>query len=157
MNVSFQTPSYCFEVKFNHTVTAKRVVDSLPYDSTLCVQEHNLCFKIDIKVPYGQATSLVDAGDVIYSPKSGNISIYFSPIKLKQDDLVITIGKTEIDPVAIRRMKTGDPIHIMFLSAEEKSQKTQDQKKDFPTNRKLTQSEIDDLVQQLLARKKEGQ
>ena len=156
MNVSFQTPSYCFEAKFNLSVSAKVVVDSLPYDSTLCVEKHNLCFKIDIKVPCGQATSLVNSGDVVYSPNSGSICIYFSPVKLEPDNLVITIGRTEIDPVAIGNMKTGDPIHIMSISPEENSQKTQGQKKDFPTNRKLTQSEIDDLVQQLLVRKKEG-
>ncbi|MFH1093521.1 MAG: hypothetical protein V1739_05120 [Candidatus Omnitrophota bacterium] len=69
---------------------------------------------------------------------------------------MITIGKTEIDPVAIGYMKTGDPIHIMSISPEKDSRITQKLKTDFPSNRKLTQSEIDMLVQQLLAEKKEG-
>ncbi len=154
MNVSLQTPNYCFEAKFNLSVTAKMIVDSLPFNSTIRVEKHNLCFKTDIKVPCGQATDLVDIGDVVYSVKNGSICVYFSPVKLEPDNPVITIGKTEIDAVAIGHIRTGDPIHIMSISPSEDSRKTQTPKTDFPENRKLTQSEIDDLVQQLLAQKK---
>ena len=152
MNVSLQTPNYCFEAKFNLSVTAKMVVDSLPFDSTICVEKLNICFKIDIKPSCGQSTDLVNVGDVVYSEKTGNICIYFSPVKLEPDNPGVVIGRTEIDAVAIGRMKTGNPIHIMSISPEDSSQKAP--KTDFPTNRKLLQTEIDNLVQQLLSQKK---
>ncbi|MFH1093522.1 MAG: hypothetical protein V1739_05125 [Candidatus Omnitrophota bacterium] len=71
MNVSLQTPNYCFEAKFNLSITAKAIVDSLPLDSTLCVQEYDLCFKTDIEAPCRQATDLINSGDIVYSVNQG--------------------------------------------------------------------------------------
>lgn len=96
-----------------------------------------------------------NVGDVVFSSAESRIYIYFSPLKLEPDNLVIPIGITQIDAVAIGRMKTGDPIRIMSISPDEKTM--QAPKTDFPANRKLTQSEIDDLVQQLLNKKKDNQ
>ncbi len=157
MNVSLQTPNYCFEARFNLSLAAKAIVDALPYDANICVEKHGLYFETDIKSPSGQATDLVNVGDIVYSVNTGRICIYFSPLKLDPDNPVIPIGRTQIDVVAIGRMKIGDPIHIMSIIQDENSQKPQSPKTNFPKNRKLNQTEIDDLVQQLLNKKKENQ
>lgn len=155
MDVSLQTPNYCFEAKFNLSEAAKAIVDSLPLDSSVFVQKYNLYFQTDIKVPGAKATDLVNSGDVVYSVNNARICIYFSPVKLAPDNLVIPLGTTHIDAIAIGHIKTGDPIHILSFSSDENPQKTQSPKSDFPANRKLTQSEIDDLVRQLLNKKKD--
>ena len=153
MNVSFQTPSYCFEANFNASVTAKTVMDALPIDSTISMTRHSISFKIDINSLSGEVFNLVNEGDVVYSLKEKSIYIYFSPLKMEPDNSVVKIGSTVIDPVAIGKMKSADPMRIMSISPEDENKKASEQKTDIPANRKLTQSEIDNLVQQLLGQK----
>jgi len=153
MQVSFQTPNYCFEADFNNTPAAKAIVESLPLDSKIATASNRIHFKAAVKVDVAEPSRYVNVGEIAYSLREQSINIFFSPWRLIPDtESIIVIGRTEINPVEIGKMKPGDPIRIMPMSPAEK---TSTQKKtEFPTDRKLTQIEIDALVGQLLAEKK---
>ena len=79
-------------------------------------------------------------------------------VKLAEDNLVVHIGKTEIDPVQIGRIKEAEPIRIMKIIQDEKKQETISTiQPDHSSQRKLSQTEIDALVQLILAKKKQEQ
>jgi len=153
MQVSFQTPNYCFEADFNNTPVAKAIVESLPLDSKIATASNRIHFKTEVKADVAEPSRYVNVGEIAYSLREQSINIFFSPWRLiPETELIIVIGRTEINPVEIGKMKPGDPIRVMPMSpAEENSAR---KKTEFPTDRKLTQTEIDVLVEQLLAEKK---
>lgn len=156
MRVSFQTPSYCFEADFNDTATAKTIMESLPLDSKIAIARDKIYFKTDVKVPAEPTQDIADIGDVVYSPSEASICVYFSSVKLPSEAPVVSIAHTEIDPVEIGHMKAGDPVRIMPMSPEETPKEPGLSEDDFPKNRKLSQTEIDALVQLILAKKKQS-
>lgn len=154
MQVSFQTPNYCFEASFNNTPTAKAIIQSLPLDSKIITAGNNIHFKTEIKMPVAESSKYINAGDIVYSLLEQSINIFFVPLRMiPAADSIVVIGRTEINPVEIGKMKPGDPIRVMSISPAPEQTSTQ-KKTEFPTGRKLTQTEIDLLVRQLLAEKK---
>jgi len=156
MRVSFQTPSYCFEADFDNNPAAQAIIESLPLDSKISLAKDKVYFKTELKVPADAARDIAGIGDVVYSPSEESICVYFSAVKLPSEAPVIKIAHAEINPVEIGHMKAGDPVRIMPMSTEEPQKETGLSEDNFPKNRKLTQAEIDALVQLILAKKKQG-
>ena len=157
MQISFQTPTYCFEADFNDTPLAKSILESLPLDSQIAIAKDKIYFKTQVKTAVAQATDIIDVGDVVYSLRDESICVYFSPVQLAEDNLVVHIGKTEIDPVEIGRIKEGEPIRIMKIAQTEQKQEAASAiQPDYSSQRKLSQKEIDALVQLILAKKRQG-
>ncbi len=96
----------------------------------------------------------VDVGDIAYWPEGKCICVFFGPTPVSQSGKpvpaspVVIIGKAMAKPDEFRRIQTGHPVRVMTV--EEKPVPVSYSMSCEP-ERKLTQSEIDKLVQQLLA------
>jgi len=155
MKSSFQTPRYNFIVEFNDSICAKKIIEKLPLDSTLTLGQDRICLKAEITCALSESmlSKKVKAGEVFYWPENGYVCIFYGvqPLDFKERLGVAIIGKAELGAGAINSISAGDSVRIASIAEEEK-------KISFDNvpdpNRKLTQSEIDVLVAQLLAEKK---
>jgi hypothetical protein len=109
-------------------------------------------------MPSYNLTTDVKVGDVAFCPEENYICVFFGRTRLSTSDKpipekpILIIGKTLASPDELREIKEGEKITI---SKETKPAGT---KSDCPPGeRKLSQTEIDDLVKKLLAEKAKGQ
>ena len=164
MQISFQTPNHCFNVTFNSGAVAKKILDYLPIDSKISIWGDEIYFKTDIEVSCEELTSEVSVGDVAYWPQGRCICVFFGRTPMSNGlnpvpaSPVVIIGKAELSLEGMKKIQPEDSIRVMQVEHEMK--KEDDPLDDFAIkmpsdpNRKLTQAEIDDLVQRLLAAKK---
>ena len=159
MKVSFQTPNHNFIAKFNESLCAKKILEKLPLDSSVSIGQDRVCFKINIDTLPGSEAALdkVTGGDVVYWPDIGYVCIFLSDITPKKDSSLglVNIGRVEGNIDDFSQISAGDSIRVVSMG-EEKEKKISTDSVPNP-DRKLTQAEIDVLVQQLLAQKKKEQ
>ncbi|MBU1999038.1 MAG: hypothetical protein KKE64_06040, partial [Candidatus Omnitrophica bacterium] len=104
-------------------------------------------------LPEENLTSEVDVGDIAYWPEGQCICVFFGPTPVSKTDKpvpaspVAIIGKTLANPAELRKILEDSEITLSLVN-DRKNEPKPDQQE-----RKLTQPEIDLLVQQLLAQK----
>lgn len=154
MQISFQTENSCFLVEFNNTPEAKQIIQSLPLDSRVSTWGDELFFETTISIDSGATTIDVNPGDVAFWPAGKSLCIFFGPTPFSKDNKpvpaspVIIVGRTSAKPEELKKIKTGHSIRLMQV--QEKVAFTYSVSQ---PERKLSQSEIDLLVKQLLAEK----
>ncbi len=157
MQISFQTPTYRFLVEFNQTPAAREIIKNLPVDSVVEQWGDEIYCKTGIMAPGIPMTLDVNLGDVAYWPEGKCVCVFFGRTPRSTSDKpvpagpVVVIGKTLTDASELRQIKAGDVIKMV---AAETKPPVADPVKDYAPDRKLTQEEIDVLVQRLLAEKK---
>jgi uncharacterized protein len=157
MQVSFQTPHYNLLVDFNATVCAKKIIESLPLDSNLSKWSEGVYFKVNIDYEGEDFVKDINEGDVVYWPEGKVIGIFFgsAPMSVEEKQIpvwkLLKIGQTKVDILGFQSMRESDEVRVATAEKEEEIISV-DRVPD--PDRKLTQSEIDVLVQKLLAQKK---
>ncbi len=155
--VSFQTKNCCFVVELNNGLTAREIVKALPLDSAVSTWGDEVYFETNTQALYDDIvlTSEVDVGDVAYWPQGRCICVFFGPTPISKAGKpvpasgVVIVGKTRHSPSELRRIKTGDSVRVVIVGENQ----PQSSRKALRSDRRLTQTEIDALVQQLLAEK----
>ena len=156
MQISFQTQGACFFAEFNRGQTANEILKNLPIDSKVSRWGDEIYFETSITAACQDATSDVAVGDVAYWPEGRCICVFFGPTPASKADKpvpatpVVIIGKTATSPDELRKIQAGNSIRVMPVQ-EGPAAPSYDKAAQF--ERKLNQSEIDVLVQQLLANK----
>lgn len=154
MQISFQVPNSCFLAEFNQSPTAQEIIKRLPFDSKVALWGDEIYFETNIITSSFQPTLEVNIGDVAYWPEGKCICVFFGPTPLSKDakpvpaSAVVVIGKTITALTELRKIRAGDPIRVM--SIEERGA----HEISIHRERKLSQAEIDLLVQQLLSEQK---
>jgi uncharacterized protein len=155
MEVSFQSQNCCFLAEFNDSMPARQIIKFLPFDSKVSLWGDEVYFKIGILAPGGEDTLDVKVGDIAYWPEAQCMCVFFGPTPSSVDGKpvpaspVVIIGKTSVSPDEFRKIQAGDPIRVIAVQKEPVAH-TVDAS---ASERKLSQAEIDVLVQQLLAQK----
>src|SRR5512137_1828752 len=156
MQISFQTQSSCFFAEFNRCQVTDEILKHLPIDSKVSRWGDEIYFETSIAASCQEATSDVNIGDVAYWPEGKCICVFFGPTPASKADKpvpatpVVIIGKTATSPDELRKIQAGNSIRIMPVQ-EGQAAPSYDKAAQF--ERKLSQPEIDVLVQQLLAEK----
>lgn len=160
MKISFQAPTCCFFAELKDFSITEEIIRYLPLDSKVTKWGDEIYFKSDIDLKVSELTTIdVNAGDIAFCPEGKCICVFFGPTPLSLDDKpvlaspVIVIGKTTHNFDNLRMIQNGEPIRVMPVEGNppELAARSID---DFPKDRKLSQEEIDGLVQQLLEGKK---
>lgn len=152
MRVSFQTKNYCFIADLNQSRAAQDIIRALPLTSEVLTWGDEIYFKTNITAAQEDLTLDTNIGDVAYWPEGKCICVFFGPTPLSKTEKpvpaseVVIIGKTLTDPEELRKIRDDQEIKL----TSENSGPTQPH-----DERKLSQSEIDKLVQSLLAAKKQ--
>ncbi|MFH1507948.1 MAG: cyclophilin-like fold protein [Candidatus Omnitrophota bacterium] len=153
MQVSFQTKDYCFLAELEQNKIAQEISKSLPLKSEVMLWGDEIYFKTCLALPEENLTSEVDVGDIAYWPEGQCICVFFGPTPVSKTDKpvpaspVAIIGKTLANPAELRKILEDSEITLSLVN-DRKNEPKPDQQE-----RKLTQPEIDLLVQQLLAQK----
>ncbi|MBU1087703.1 MAG: hypothetical protein KKD05_09355 [Candidatus Omnitrophica bacterium] len=157
MQVSFQTPHYNLLVDLNSTDCAKKVLDSLPLDSKIRKWLEGVYFEANIDFDGEGFARDIKEGDVVYWPEGKAIGIFFGTAPMTVEEKLIPvwklikIGKTKVDILGFQSMREAD--EVLVATAEKEEEIICIDSVPDP-DRKLSQSEIDVLVQKLLAQKK---
>lgn len=153
MLISFQTQNYVFIVQLNQSHTAREISRKIPLDAEILTWGDEIYFKTGITIPRTEdkATNDVNIGDVAYWPEGNCICVFFGPTPFSKTakpvpaSLVVIIGKTYANPDELRKIRESQSIRVM--PTENKSAAEKILPKD---EKKLSQQEIDILVQQIL-------
>jgi hypothetical protein len=157
MRISFQSPNCCFLAEFNQSPAAQEIIKHLPLDAQASRWQDEIYFETNITAA-DKSTLEVNVGDIAYWPEGKCICVFFGPTPASSTGKpvpaspVVIIGKTDSRPDELRKIKEGDQIKVIqapqdfFTVYHRYKNKT-------PGDRKLTQEEIDVLVQGLLAEK----
>lgn len=145
----FKTNSLTFHAEFNGTLTSRQLVKFLNTSSV--VKRDSNGFYLDIR---SEAVALVNsagitAGELVYVPLLNRLYIFCRTPDISLDDLFsgnkwVVVGRTLALPEELSVIEDGERAEISIDSPEEKS---------FDSDRKLSQSEIDDLIRSLQKKK----
>ncbi|MFA6216389.1 MAG: cyclophilin-like fold protein [Candidatus Omnitrophota bacterium] len=153
MQASFQTKNLNFLIEFNNSVTAQAVIKVLPLQVNVSRWGDEIYFPVGIEAPVYDATVNVSIGDVAYWPEGKSVSVFFGRTIVGEIDQpipvspVVIIGKTLTLPFEFRDIQEGQLIKLEVVYQGSAAIKSHDD------GRKLSQSEIDVLVKELLAEK----
>lgn len=157
MQVSFQTPYYNLLVDLNSTDCAKKIKENLPLNSKICKWSEGVYFKTNINFASENFAQDIKEGDVVFWPEGQVIGIFFGTAPMTVDTKqvpvwkLIRVGQTKVDILGFQSMREAD--EVLVATAEKEEEIIAVDSVPDP-DRKLSQSEIDVLVQKLLAQKK---
>lgn len=158
MQISFQSQNCCFLADFNQSLTAQEIIKHLPLEAKVSRWGDEIYFETGFTAPDEHATLEVSAGDIAYWPEGRCICIFFGPTPISKSEKpvpaspVVIIGKMKDGPEEIRKINTANPIKVMRMEQVVYTLYSS-YREQAPSERKLTQAEIDVLVQELLAEK----
>jgi len=139
MKITFKTATFGFYANLNETPTSDDILIKLPIDGTVIKTENEISVQTHIQASWQGTTLTVKTGDVVYKPHNKTISIFYNMIA--QICPVVIIGTTMTSAEELKSIKNGGKITI-----------TKSANRDFG-GRKMSQSEIDELVKNLLQKK----
>ncbi|MBU0504127.1 MAG: cyclophilin-like fold protein [Candidatus Omnitrophota bacterium] len=153
MLISFQTQNYFFIVQLNQSHTAREISRNIPLDSEILTWGNELHFKTGINIPESEdkLTNDVNVGDVAYWPEGSCICVFYGPTPFSKSPKpipaspVVIIGNTYANPDELRKVRESESIQVRPIEENSAIKNT-----DPKDERKLTQQEIDILVQKLL-------
>jgi hypothetical protein len=154
MKIVFKTKSFGFFAEMNDSPTAKEILKKLPINTFVYRWGDEIYVDTGIEAPSTGATLDLRIGDVAYWPEGKCLCVFFGPTIISTTEKpvpaspVVVIGRTMASPEELRRVEENEKINISAAQAESPASS-------YPADeRKLTQSEIDVLVKQLLEAKK---
>jgi len=152
MEIVFKTSQYGFHAELNDTAQAKEIIKNIPFESTIQRCDGEIYFEANIFTISTGATLDVNLGDVAYWPQGRCLCIFFGPTQASTtekpvpQDPVAIVGKTYASQDELKQIQPGEKIKVEAVRPKEDKQK-QD-------TRILSQSEIDNIVQELLIQKR---
>ena len=158
MQISFQSQNCCFLAEFNQGLAAKELVRHFPLDSTILKWGDEIYFETGITALADKTTLEVDIGDIAYWSEGKCICVFFGATPISKTERpvpaspVVIIGKTTAGPDELKKIRAGDSIKVIQIRQDIYTV-YDSYKKYTRSEKKLTQNEIDVLVQQLLAEK----
>ena len=160
MQVSFQTPKCNLLVDLNDSECAKIIEDNLPLDSSLKKWAEGFYFDAWIDYQEEEFAEDIKEGDVVYWPEGKVVAVFFgtAPLMVGQKQVsfreLVKIGSAKVNILEFQSMNSEEEVRIVPAQSEEEIVYLDNI---TDPDRKLTQSEIDVLVQKLLAQKKKQQ
>ncbi len=153
MLISLQTKNYFFIVQLNQSYTAREVSRKIPLDAEILTWGDEIYFKTDINIPETEdkTTDDVNIGDVAYWPEGSCICVFFGPTPFSKTPKpvpaspVVIIGNTYANPDELRKIRESESIRVLPIEDNSAARRI-----DPESERRLTQQEIDILVQELL-------
>lgn len=151
MQVNFQVGKYSFVGEMNTTLTAQEIIRHLPLTAPLVRWGDELYFETGILASDHNATMEVAIGDLAYWPEGKCVCLFFGRTPVSQDDKprpaspVVIIGRTNASPLELKKLQSGETVRVNAEKPPEPA------KPSAQGDRKLSQAEIDVLVQKLLA------
>jgi len=112
------TTSINFDIQPLTNPTAKKISESLPVESKAKTWGDEIYFDTGIKAPSEGGTTNVDIGDIAYWPEGKCLCVFFGPTPASSGDKpvpasdVVIVGKTNLDPVELRKVKSGSKIVV---------------------------------------------
>lgn len=159
MQISFQSQNCCFLAEFNQSLTAQEIAKHLPLEAKVSRWGDEIYFETGIAAACDHATLEVNVGDIAYWPEGRCICIFFGPTPISDTEKpvpaspVVIIGKTANRPEELRKINAADPIKV--IRTEQDIYAVYDSYREHAhSEKKLTQAEIDVLVQQILAKER---
>jgi hypothetical protein len=157
MKIVFKTKNFGFYAELNDFAAAKEIFKRLPINAFVYRWGDEIYVDTGIEASPVGATLDLHVGDVAYWPEGKCLCVFFGPTIISTGakpvpaSPVVVIGKTLASPEELRRVEENEKITISAVQAASPTSS-------YPSDeRKLTQSEIDVLVKQLLeAKKKTG-
>ncbi|MGB2706216.1 MAG: cyclophilin-like fold protein [Candidatus Omnitrophota bacterium] len=98
--------------------TSKKISSSLPIESSAKTWGDEIYFDTGIAAPAEGGTIDLNVGDIAYWPDGRCLCIFFGKTPASTGDKpvpaskVVIIGKTEVDPVLLRKVKSGSKIRV---------------------------------------------
>ncbi len=158
MRISFQSQNCCFLAEFNQSLTAQEIIKHLPLEAKTSRWQDEIYFETGITAAADNTSLELNIGDIAYWPQGKCVCVFFGPTPLSDSDKpvpanpVVIIGKTDSKPEELRKIKAGDQIKVIQAPQDIYTVYSA-YKNHTQGSGKLTQSEIDVLVQELLAEK----
>jgi len=147
MKLIFKTNTYGFHIEITNPLIARKLKDSLPWDSKVVKYNDSICFNMyTLDVALEDPSLCAKKGDVIWNYSNSSLCIYLGLPDAEQKGTPskgIKAGRILASADEIRQLNNGDKISVSLL--EEKSS--------YSDGRILSQSEIDSLVKNLLSSK----
>jgi hypothetical protein len=107
-----------FEVEFFDNPTAKEILKKLPIKSEVELWEEEIYFHTGISAPLIGSTTDVEIKDFAYWPQGKCLCIFFGPTPLSTTQKpvpaseVVIIGKVNVDPSCLKKVKSGYKIRV---------------------------------------------
>ncbi len=160
MDVLFHTFNCQFQAEFNNSLTAQEIIRHLPLNAEIKVWGEEFYFETGIVASDFNATLEVNVGDVAYWPHGKCLCVFYGKTPQSRDDKpvpaspVVVIGRLREIPAVLKEMRHGQHIKVSLAEQKEKAGPAAGAPSTADAaagERKLSQSEIDDLVKKLLA------
>lgn len=145
----FKTNSLTFHAEFNGTLTARQLVKFLNTSSIVSKDKNGFYFEIK-----AEAVSLINspgisAGDLVYVSALNRLYIFSKVPDVSLDSLFsgnkwVVVGRTLALPDELQVIADKEKADISIVNTEEKT---------YDSDRKLSQSEIDDLIKSIQSKK----
>lgn len=150
-----------FTADLNNTIAAANLVKKLPCEATASRWGDEVFLPVRDVQPSGEfPTRQVDIGDVAFSFNTQNLCVFFGPTpasmvgKPVAETPVVVIGTTMASPDELRRLNAGDRISVTVCdtvpAVSNPALGSGARSTDPYGERKLSQTEIDDLVKRLV-------
>ena len=103
----------------NNSPAAIEIAKHLPIKSTVTTWGDEIYFDKDITAPRDNETMELNIGDITYWPRGKCLCVFFGPTPASKDskpvpaDYVVIVGKTEMSPDNLRKIKDGTPIEVI--------------------------------------------
>jgi len=152
MKIEFQGKNLVFQADLIENPAAQEIGKHLPLKMSARTWGDEIYMETGIVAPSDGATLDVYAGDIAYWPEGKCLCVFFGPTVLSTDakpvpaSPVVIIGKTYALSNELRQIRDNDEITVVKASSGPDVS--------AQSERKLSQSEIDELVKRLLEEKK---
>jgi hypothetical protein len=159
MVIVFKAKNVGFYVQFNDTPTANDIIKGLPIEGIVSKWGDEIYFKTGIDAAGDGRTTDLNVGDVAYWPEGQCLCIFYGPTQASTEQKpvpaspVIIVGKTMASPDELREIHEGERISVFVFAKKEYAMAVENP---YDDNRRLSQSEIDELVRKLLSEKEKG-
>jgi hypothetical protein len=156
MQVQIHTGSLSFKAEFNMSLTAQMIVKGLPMESRVSLWGDQVNFETGVQASDFNANYEVKIGDIAYWHEKKSLCLFFGKTPSSTDDRpvpqgpMVVVGKILCQPQDLSVVKEGDVIRVTAIEQKPVAV-TFDP---LGNERKLSQPEIDRLVQKLLDEKK---
>ena len=108
----------CLEIDAIDNPTTKEISRSLPIESKVSTWGDEIYFDIGIHAPEEGVTLDVNIGDIAYWAQGQCLCIFFGRTPASDTDKpipasgVVIVGKTSVDPDALRKIKPGSKVKV---------------------------------------------
>ena len=98
--------------------TTEKISKSLPIDSKVNTWGDEIYFDTGITAPSEDATTDVEVGDIAYWPEGKCLCIFFGRTPASSSDKpvpaseVVIVGRTDLNPEVLRKVKAGSKIRV---------------------------------------------